>query len=608
MEEPTEQQSHPSQSPQGGQSVINSSNESSLSGTETNNRGWVSWKLKLPCFIVMLFAELVIITTLIVTFILSERNNGIATVNNSKSVDISTSFLTATIKTPSSVYSLLWTSLPSLIMSSFGLLWGIFVIEFGVRQPFVTLFKGGSARKTILLDYRFDGDIWGIMDRTIWRNKHWAFSIATILTFSMPIILVPLSSQVYQSRSTKLTSKTSLVYSHSFNDSTTDSPDLLGPFAVASAINTYGSTSPPWMDHLYAYPPFSSSSLPSNGSIMVNTTAYSALLDCQIMGLDDYTSSTSENMTTVKVNDRGCTTSQEIIPVQSSGIYSSVYPVDGCTEDAQFSRLGLIAGVISPNLVISAVVSCIPSYWTSNGTLEVSLRANATPLVSSYQNTTEWNSFRPFYSNAFEHYLADYGFIDPTKSLDGNQFGSIVYQYSTIKGPNKPLDPATLMEGMENNFPSIHAAYASTNLFVPSQSTTIQGILSQSLNRIIVVPVTCIILILLMVFIMISNIQLFIKATRDKTMLSEEPIGLLSMTALALDHNNDDSIGTEGISVPNFITQFRQENPGVKDIRAKVLKEYDIDNSFCSYNSSTGAIRIEKLVRRPNTRSRVKQS
>ena len=366
MEEPTEQQSHPSQSPQRRQSVITSSNERSLPGTETNNRGWVSWKLKLPCFIVMLFAELVIITTLIVTFILSERNNGIATVNNSKSVDISTSFLTATIKSPSSVYSLLWTSLPSLIMSSFGLLWGIFVIEFGVRQPFVTLFKGGSARKTILLDYRFDGDIWGIMDRTIWSNKHWAFSIATILTFSMPIIIVPLSSQVYQSRSTKLISKTSLVYSHSFNDSTTDSPDLLGPFAVASAINTYGSIPPPWMDLLYAYPPFSSSSLPSNGSIMVNTTAYSALLDCQIMNLDDYTSNTSENMTTVKVNDRGCSTSQEIILVQSSGIYSSVYPVDGCTEDAQFSRLGLIAGVINPNLVITAVVSCIPSYWTSN--------------------------------------------------------------------------------------------------------------------------------------------------------------------------------------------------------------------------------------------------
>ena len=107
---------------------------------------------------------------------------------------------------------------------------------------------------------------------------------------------------------------------------------------------------------------------------------------------------------------------------------------------------------------------------------------------------------------------------------------------------------------------------------------------------------------------MISNIQLFIKATREKTMLSEEPIGLLSMTALAFDHNNDDSIRTEGISVPNFITQFRQENPGVKDIRAKVLEEYDIDNSFCSYDSSTRAIRIENLVRRSNTRSRVKQS
>jgi Protein of unknown function (DUF3433) len=562
---------------------------------------WVSWKLKLPCFVAMILVEIAIITTLIVTLILSERNNGIATVNTSDSLNISNNIFSATIRNPSSAYSLLWTSLPSFILSVFQLFWGIIVVEFGVRQPFVTLFQGGgSARKTILLDYHFDGDIWKAW--RILKNKHWSFLFATILNLVLMVIIVPLSSHVYQLRSTFFTSMVSLTFSHSFDDNINGTPDLIGPFSLASAINTYGSTPPPWMDSLYAYPPFSGSLIPSNGSIKVNTTAYSALLDCQIMGPDDYTSIISGNSTFLNINDRGCTSRQEAIPGQPSQILCTVYHEPGCTQDAQYSRIGLLAGAFTPALINFTVVSCIPTYWTSDGIIDVSLRLNAEPLVSSYQNTTEWIPSRPFYSTSFEDNLAQYNVIDPILHLQANQFGSITYQYANTKNPNKPLDSATLMRGMEDLFASIHAAYALTDLFIPAQSKLIPGTLSQSISRVFVVPITAIILIILMVLIMISNVQLYSKTKLDKTMLSEEPIGLLAAASLTSDpgsHNNTNIEGNSD-SITDFVRKFRQDNPGAKTIREKVLKEYDVDNSFCSYDSSTGVIRVESLVRRRN--------
>src|ERR1700761_7247876 len=91
--------------------------------TIPRSHGWLPWTLKPRFFIFMLSLEVGIICTLIITLIISERNNGLVTVNTPKSLDISNSFINNVLQAPSSAYSLLWTFVPSSLMSLYGIFW-----------------------------------------------------------------------------------------------------------------------------------------------------------------------------------------------------------------------------------------------------------------------------------------------------------------------------------------------------------------------------------------------------------------------------------------------------------------------------------------------------
>jgi hypothetical protein len=537
--------------------------------------------------------EVLIIAALIVTLILSKENNGFATIPGTVPLGVNNSFVQVSIKTPSTAYGLLWTTLPAFIMSCYGALWQMLVEVSGVRYPFVALLKDGgrSARKTILLDYRFDGGFWGLCKMR--RNKHWAFLLATLLQLALTLVITPLSSHVYESKSTTSTSSVPVDFPTTYNADAVDSlSNLIGPLAIASAITTYGSTPPPWMDLLYAYPPFTAN-FPANGTVSVQTTAYSASLDCRVLGPSDYSSKAqNNNVTSITLSDRGCTATPLIQPSEDAIIYSTVWTEQSCSANAGSARLGLLAASVGQQLSELSVISCVPYYWTSNGTLEVSLRTNSTPLVSSYENKTPWTSSRPAYADAFENELSLYAVVDPTKELSTNQFGTLIYQYSLAKNPNNPLDSTTLMNGTQNLFASIHAALAVNKLFVPGASIKGTGNLSQSVMKLYTIPTTCIILIAAIVLHTISNIWLFAKARQNASILTEEPTGLLSAAAMTYDSRNIGALAPRGDGVQDFIEQFRAQYGGIEEIHEKALKDYEVNDSKCYYDRNLGVIRV----------------
>ena len=478
----------------------------------------------------------------------------------------------------------------------------------GTRQPFVTLWKGGrSARKTILLDYQVNGGIWAVLNWSMGRNRHWAIMFSTALTFTMSIAIVPLSSHIYQLKSTAFTSSIPLTYSTSFNQNGLNSTlNLFAAFGIASAITSYGSSPPSWMDALNAYPQFSTSTLPSNGSISVNTTAYSALLDCRILGPTDYTTSTPNNGTTLQITDRGCTITQIINAPYYASVYSMAWTEEACNSAS--GRLGLLVVTLengsSVDLKDFTVISCIPEYWTSNGSLTVSLRPGNSPLVSSYQNNTQLVGISDFYTKEFEAQLSEYSVVDPQTEMEisSNELGRLVYLYAMQKTPGSPLDSQTLLNGMELIFPAIFAALATTQLFVPATSTTETATLSQAVNRIVVVPATCIIVIAIMFLILVSNIWLFVNARHDDSMLQEKPVGLLSSAVIAHDYCQDSSTAaTDDItaeqSLDRFVQTFHGDNRSVTKIRKEVSDAYDIDKSVCYYDKDLGIIRVKGLNR-----------
>jgi hypothetical protein len=104
----------------------------------------------------------------------SAKNNGIASVPQVSTFSISSHFSIFNVW----VYGLLWTTLPSLVMTVYKIAWDTVVSATSDRQPFVELRrprnKAATAKVTIMLDYR---------SYPAFRNWIEAFKIATSLAF-----------------------------------------------------------------------------------------------------------------------------------------------------------------------------------------------------------------------------------------------------------------------------------------------------------------------------------------------------------------------------------------------------------------------------------------
>ena len=116
--------------------------------------------------------------------------------------------------------------------------------------------------------------------------------------------------------------------------------------------------------------------------------------------------------------------------------------------------------------------------------------------------------------------------------VDSNEFGQHVYGISSQKNMTSPLSPETIRDAAEILFSTTFAVFASTVLFRPTNSPQNgTGVRSLDETRLIVVSPIAYIILAILIIVAGLNISLFFYA-RQESMLWEEPVGLLSMSAI----------------------------------------------------------------------------
>ena len=553
---------------------------------------WLPASLSLGFMLFLIFWDLSMIVVLLALTVISRRRNGISTIRKASIVHS----LNSPASSPSSAYAILWTSVPSLIISIYNLTRGLSVTAIGVRQPYVTLWrkpKGAPARKTIFLDYQYQGGILGA--RLMRRNRHWSILVATVLTFITSIAIVPLSSHVLEVRQTSFNSTVQVQYNSTFNQTMLVTAfNILGALDVASAVTVYQASPPPWMDQLRGYLPFTLPIAPNHGSITVETIGYSAFLDCNIITPEEYTFDTSGQEPTFTFTDRGCATTQVLQNNNLTHLLFSSYSEESCNIASQFSRIGLLAASYSNVSQLDPttlrVVSCEPSYWQMNGSLTVSPNMVGELSVSSFHSSSPWDLSRPSYWADFEGQIVGYLVVDALGYISGDELGRRVYNYALAKNPENVLDPDTLKGGLEAVFTATYAG-----LFTSVQTQTPQifspATLTTPVYRLFVVTAIAAIIMFFLLFNLLCNVWILIRSRRYSSILTEEPRGLLATTALAYDSQPD----AQRPGIYSAIERFKARYPAESAVREKMEKAFDVDKMVCYFDRDTWTIRLRNF-------------
>ena len=434
---------------------------------------WLSWKLEWWYTIILCLLNCSLIATIIVLDQLSHRNNGFVKVP----IFTDASFFTKLVHAHK-YYSILWTSLTSFVFTVFGLLWAATVSGAADRQPFVELKRGGSARRTILLDYRSYPALYNWC--VAFRNKHSHIALGMTLSLLFTAIAVPLSARLVFAQPAFRASSLNLTSDSSFNLDAITSRTNLQPFInVADAIHVYGTRPPSWMTNEYAFSRFI---LPSeDANISISNTAYSSLVDCRIIQPSQYSTSISSSgadtgAVTFRFNDRGCDINKFIGTTSNSKLYSKLWYQRSCS-DAFSTRIGLITGLYSAtsptHLTHLTLLSCIPTYWSTTGTLTISATRSEAPTYVSFTDTND-TQLQPQLQVLFENPLQWYSIFDPSASTVTDAVGFSVY--STSLAANNAdtiaaMASTSIKFAFENIYATIFASMARNVLLQPHTSS-----------------------------------------------------------------------------------------------------------------------------------------
>ncbi|KAF2098858.1 hypothetical protein NA57DRAFT_76094 [Rhizodiscina lignyota] len=524
-----------------------------------SNKNWKPWKLQLWFTIPVLLIDVGIIAAIIALERVSAARNGLVSVPSISATSL-TSF---SIKSAWS-YGLLWTTLPSFLMSLYLLAWDTTVSATADRQPFVELRRPSeeatNVRRTIMLDYRGYPKFynWGVA----FRHHHWLIGCAMLLSLICSIALVPLTAHLLVSASTQTSSILRVHPSSQFNDSAvTAQTDLQPAISIATALRVYGAPPLPWMTTEYGFGTFSNDTA-GNGNMTVDVSAYSAYLDCQIMDSSQYSMNLSDGSVTIDINDRGCNVPTFPMPVASSThLYLHTWNTQECTISARYSRFGLISGEYSKsavdNLANLTVLSCIPEYWNTSGSLTVQTQRGVSPRFISF-DARNASMIRPFSYKVFEDTLPDYQAFDPTNTIVGDAFGRLVYDYSTLQNNLAPLDQTSIKNSAEDVFTAIYASLAATTFLQPTAAVSAStASFSKAETRLFVVTPVAYTMVGILALVLICHSFLIWHAERSRSILSgEEPVGLLGAAALL-----------DGGDVLKCAEDFRRKHPEVVEMR-----------------------------------------
>lgn len=462
---------------------------------------------------------------------------------------------------------ILYTAFPAFIMTIYRTMWESTVMAFADRQPYVDLKKEGGRppRSTIMLDYKAESFFHGWIVAI--QNKHLLLAACMLSSVVLTLFIVPLTSFLFTTSSFTSNTTFPLHFETVFNSNIIEKfpnvPDLRLPMNAAAVMRIQDAGRLPWTDGEYAFPKFTPQVNIGEGNATLETTAYSARADCITIPESQYRktiltpgdTSIPAFFITITADDRGCSISNSIYLAVNSDhteIILRIWPTVVCGADAGWSRFSIMTGLYmneSGSLTNFSLISCIPSYRVTPGTLVATLDSLSAPLLRSftpYPSST--SEFRPeSLWSFFERGILEPNCVEPASNMDANEFGRYVYRIASKINPVSPLHPEAMASAARMLFNTTFAVFASTVLFKPASSPlNSTGIYSTDEIRLIVVSPVAYVILGVLGTVALLNIFLFYYA-RQESILYEEPVGLLSMAGIL--HKSDVNTMIERIAL-----------------------------------------------------------
>ena len=560
---------------------------------------WRSRSVKKKYSIFVLFLDVAIIITIIALERISVARNGIAVLPSMSPSEPSLEWHQV-IWTK----GLLWTTFPTFLMALYRLAWDSIVTGAADREPFVELNKSrtsaSDARHTILLDYRSHPSFsrWLVAIRL----GHYVLGAGMLLNLLLSIALVPLSAHLFVASMVHIQSPTTVNFTQQFDSTVlsinTSSNGASIPFVnyetvidAASASLVHGARLPPWITPEYAFEPFQSRFIrgPNSENITVNASAFSGYLDCRIIERPDVILEIVGGTLSVQIYDRGCAVPAIKVAFgdgQKSVIYAESWSTNLCEKRTGASRIGAILG---PNLGNFSIVSCIPSYWKTQGSLTVSFREQNDPEIIRFDpiQGSETLLDGSIYAD-LQYGLSTYKVFDPTNQFIADDFGRFIYEHLKRKlGSSTERNDSITKSAMEEVFSQL-ISFVNSQIFIrPRLSAPANALLSSPVTKLLVVKPIAYIIVGFLILVLICNACIIWRTETERSILREEPASLLGYAGVL-----------DGSDITQFVADFRARHPEVDDMAGFVEKNYTCDRAKCYLDEISQKITLEGLVER----------
>jgi hypothetical protein len=509
---------------------------------------WTPWKITWYWLCVDLFITVSFIITILGLYIISIANQGFSPLWDPPD------FLTRLTAFENNIWSqgVLYTSLPAFFMVLFNLWFSSTVATFSDLQPYVDLAKhdGAPAGTTIMLDYRRY-----FMGRNVlvaMQNRHYLLAYYMMLSAVMSIAVIPFTAFLMVATPVNLNTTAQISFTTAFNESSVLAiPDFGLVMDLAAAVRIYNANPPPWTDGEYAFPEVVLlDEMTTSANLTVETAGYSAYLDCNIIPQTQY------NLTAVDAiganppaqtwqissHDRGCDINSDfaILPKDGFGTTRTTvvktWGTSNCGLGDGYSRLSIASGAYVQALTNFSLVSCIPSYWKTPGTLTTTTGMTGPPVVQSFSANDEGAVEARSLALYFELSILAFACSDPSSDFTStNVYGRQIYSLASKTHPESPLLPEAIKDAAQILFTSIYAILLTTSLFQPiSPLVNSTGVKSTNVTRLVIVIPMAWTLMILLLAVAVGIVTMFWYG-RKPNILDEEPTGLVSSALILHD-------------------------------------------------------------------------
>ncbi|KAK5232529.1 hypothetical protein LTR47_006417 [Exophiala xenobiotica] len=510
---------------------------------------WKSTWLQFWALIILLLVTLGLAGTILGLAQRSNNKSGITRIRNSSPG--------RTIAGVTVGLSLTWKQIPVFAFQAYSFCVAATVRAYADRQPFVELWnaQGASAKLTVLLNYA--GVLGPVKPWRAIRNKHVLIGFLFIMNFILSFLVTPFAaSLLYLDNEKTLPTATKVNRTTFFDEGALKASTQLYPMLnYVDGIQLYDTPLPAWTaqtNHSYSFAPFELPTALAGGTnnLTVEQTATFLSLECRELtrGSDyEVTDAPGKQQWNVVGSDRGCGFNSLYSHAGVFQNYAQTFAANDCPPNFSSSegRIFLFAAH-APDGNGSAVrdfdlISCTSTYYNHTGQLEVALDPSSSrPVVRRFAPTGPPSAMepRPEFWKLFEKTVNELRAEDPTATWAATILGRCVVETAAQNATiSEAFQASRLIPSLESTMSLVYAVTAAT-YFRSALSTraavpTMNGTLYPQTNVLRMVPAIAYSFFGILFLNAVLVILVILSMLRTRSILYEEPAGILSYAVLA---------------------------------------------------------------------------